>query len=394
MTNVCRRSFVAIGALVLLAGAVQPAAAQAGPPGGESDIVRAQTLYDRASDLYAEKQYAEALIYFEQASKLVQEPDIHYNIAKCHEKMARYKKAVEHFEIYLRMHREKHGTDAPDKADVDATVRDLARRAAPKEVKLTVATEPPGANVYLGGMDRLVGQTPFETELMPGSYALIVAMEGYEEERQQIVLERGVPRSFSFKLIRKANVGSLLIRVNVAGARIFVEGQLRGLSPYLDEILVPAGRRQVTIEKDGYTSVSRMVVVVAGKPLKIEEMIFLESPPYSWRGYVGWVAFGLGALGVIGGGVIKGVFDQHDLFEDEPLFQELLLYQQVAYGVGGGLMGIGLGLVIWEYTRDAVGSDDTVAEEALYRQPDLPLFPVGVGVTPGGGFAVTGQFRF
>lgn len=375
---------------VAMAQPAEPAPATKPAP-TEDEIVRAQALYDRATELYNDKNYAEAVIFYERALALVGEPDIEYNIAKCYEKLAQYENAIIHYESYLRRHKEVKGTDAPDAPDVLATVQDLKRRGAPKKVKLSVTSDPAGANVYLGGRDQLVGQTPYETELDPGKYVLIVEMDGYEPEEQQIALERGEPRGFTFKLRRQANMGALRFDVNVRGARLYVQGQVKGLTPYEEEILVPAGRRQVTVEKERYTTATRMVDVTAGKTVFVREDLYLDDPPYSWRGYVGWTSVGLGVVGIAGGVVIKVVGDGK-FFTSEPTFKDLQTYQAVAYGVGGGLLALGTGLVIWEYVRDDVASDDLLTPEERLRTAPLP--PVSMGILPDGGVTITGQARF
>jgi len=387
-------SFLALGAAALAA----PAAAQ---PTGQTPeqaekIQQAQELYDKATELYNEKQYELAVRYYERALELVQVPDIHYNIAKAYEKLAGYAQAIEHYQKYLDTFREQNGTEAPDFEDVRRTIDDLRRRSAPKQVKLTVTTEPPGANVYLGTRESLVGQTPFETELDPGTYNLIVGLDGYEDIEQTVVLKRGEPQKLTFSLQRKANMGGLLVDTNIRGARIYVQGQVKGLTPYPEEILVPSGRRQVTIEKDRYAPVTRLVDIHAGKTHFIQEDLYLDDVPYSWRGYLGWTFVGLGLAGIGGGIAIGVVGSDQDLFEDSQTFKDLQLYQALAYGIGGGLTALGAGFVVWEHVRTAVVEDDIIpARERVQPPAAAPAGgPVSLSVTPDGGVHVSGQFRF
>ena len=373
--------------------AVAQPAGDPAPGDAEAERVeRAQALYDRATDLYTAGNFAEAVIFYEQALELVKNPDIQYNIARCYEKLAQYSKAIAAFRAYLAIYEEQNGREAPDKTNVEDVIRQLVELEM-KPVRLTVTSDPAGANVFVGSRDRLVGQTPFETELDPGTYPLIVELEGYEEERQTVVLERGAPRTFTFRMRRKANMGALLIDTNIRGARIFVQGQVKGLTPYPEEILVPAGRRQVTLEKERYSAVSRIVDVTAGESFFLQEELFLADPPYSWRGYVGWTCVALGVLGIGGGVTIKLVADG-TLFEDEPFFQDLQLYQNLSYGLGGGLLALGVGLVVWEYVRTAVDDDDIIPPGERIRPPAAAPPPVTLGVPPGGGLTLHGQFRF
>jgi len=394
------RAFLAF-LLIAAAAAALPAPAAAQPadqsPEEAEKIRQAQELYDKATELYNEKQYELAVRYYERALELVQVPDIHYNIAKAFEKLAAYPKAIEHYQQYLDTFRAQQGTDAPDYEDVRRTIDDLRRKSAPKQVKLTVTTEPPAANVYLGTRESLVGQTPFETELDPGTYNLIVTLDGYEDVEQTVVLKRGEPQRLTFSLQRKANVGGLLVDTNIRGARIYVQGQVKGLTPYPEEILVPSGRRQVTLEKERYAPVTRIVDISAGKTLFLQEDLYLDDVPYSWRGYLGWTFVGLGLAG-IGGGIAVGVIgSDQDFFTDSQEFKDLQLYQGLAYGLGGGLTALGAGLVIWEYARTAVEEDDVIPPSERIRPPATGApqpAPVSLGITPDGGVHITSQFRF
>jgi F0F1-type ATP synthase membrane subunit c/vacuolar-type H+-ATPase subunit K len=390
--------------LFLAATAAALPARVAAQPAGQSPeeaekIRQAQELYDKATELYNEKQYELAVRYYERALELVSVPDIHYNIAKAFEKLAAYPKAIEHYQKYLDTFREQQGTEAPDYEDVRRTIDDLRRKSAPKQVKLSVATEPPGANVYLGTRESLVGQTPFETELDPGTYNLIVTLEGYEDVQQTVALKRGEPQRLTFSLQRKANMGALLVDTNIRGARIYVQGQVKGLTPYEEEILVPAGRRQVTLEKERYSPVTRIVDISAGKTLFLQEELFLDDVPYSWRGYLGWTFVGLGLAG-IGGGIAVGVIgSDQDLFTDSQEFKDWQLYQGLAYGIGGGLTALGVGLVIWEHARTAVVEEDVIPARERIRPPAATPPggsppPVSLGFTPDGGVHITSQFRF
>ena len=390
------RTLLVLLSTLLLSLAVAPkASAQPVPEQSEEEkekLRQAQELYDKATQLYNEKNYELAVRFYERALELVQVPDIFYNIAKAYEKMAAYPKAIESYESYLATYLAQQGQEAPDFADVRSTIADLKRRSAPRQVKLTVETEPEKANVYLGTRDSLVGQTAFATELDPGTYQLIVTLEGYEDVEQTVVLKRGEPQKLTFSLQRRANMGGLLVDSNIRGVRIYVQGQVKGLTPYSEEILVPAGRRQVTLERERYSTSTKIIDVVAGKTHFVSEELYLVDPPYSWRGYLGWTFVGLGVAGIGGGVAIKFVGDGLDLFEDSQEFKDLQLYQALAYGLGGGLAALGTGLVIWEYLRDAVDEGDIIPPSERLKPPAQAGGPkVSVGVMPGG-VSISGRF--
>jgi len=153
----------------------------------------------------------------------------------------------------------------------------------------------------------------------------------------------------------------------------------------------------VTLEKERYAPVTRIVDISAGKTLFLQEDLYLDDVPYSWRGYLGWTFVGLGLAG-IGGGIAVGVIgSDQDFFTDSQEFKDLQLYQGLAYGLGGGLTALGAGLVIWEYARTAVEEDDVIPPSERIRPPATGApqpAPVSLGITPDGGVHITSQFRF
>ena len=69
------------------------------------------------------------------------------------------------------------------------------------------------------------------------------------------------------------------------------------------------------------------------------------------------------------------------------------LLQNLGYGVGGGLIGLGISLLIWEAVTDAVDENDLISFGA---GGPTGVMPTGVSVSPlsGGGVFVSGGLVF
>ncbi len=67
--------------------------------------------------------------------------------------------------------------------------------AEPKEVTLSIETEPPGAGVYLG--DEMLGQTPLEKNVETGTYSLKLFKEGYHPIEENIELKKDLARTIT-----------------------------------------------------------------------------------------------------------------------------------------------------------------------------------------------------
>jgi serine/threonine protein kinase len=133
-----------------------------------------------------------------------------------------------------------------------------ARPAA--EGTLSVTTNPPGARLFVDGVDR--GATPLSVALKPGPHSLEVRGDG-KPRLMPITITAGSQVSQYLDLpTAAAAVGQLRVRTEPAGARVSVDGVVRGAAPVTVAALAP-GDHQVVVESD-LGSVKQMVVVEAG----------------------------------------------------------------------------------------------------------------------------------
>jgi tetratricopeptide (TPR) repeat protein len=161
-------------ALTLLAAA--PARA------GQDPVAAARERFRRGSELYEQGRFREAAAEFEAAYRLRPHGAIHYNVARCRERLGEWPGALRSYEDYLR-----EVPDAKDRAAVRAAMRKLEENLASAGVQvLLVYSDPLGAEVRIEGTVR--GTTPFHTVLPPGPYALTLVLGGYTTERRDVTL--------------------------------------------------------------------------------------------------------------------------------------------------------------------------------------------------------------
>ena len=159
------------------------------PAGARAKGDEVRLLETRGRQAYAEGRYAEAVTAFRAAYKLNAQAKYHYNIAKAQEKLAHYLDAIESFQRYLL-----EAPDAPDRKDVEVTVKLVRQKLATVKAELKVLTRPPGADLELKGPDgQRTGQTPYSTWLDFGEYELVVSADGFETARRTVRLEEGKP---------------------------------------------------------------------------------------------------------------------------------------------------------------------------------------------------------
>ncbi len=165
-------------------------------------------------------------------------------------------------------------------------------RLTPAKAFLTVSSNPPGARVLIDGRD--AGKaSPAEFALDPAAHDIVVHKEGYLDEQTSIKLVAGQAVSFSptLRLAGRTDniktVGGMSkifggggssgmarveIRTQPKGAQILING-----TPFAKttpvEIQVEPGNYEITLQKDGYKSVHKSLIVGQGEKLKIDETL-------------------------------------------------------------------------------------------------------------------------
>ena len=81
---------------------------------------------------------------------------------------------------------------------------------------------------------------------------------------------------------------------------------------------------------------------------------------------MGWVSQVLGLMS-IGGGVVAMHFANRE-YNDTERYRQLAQAETLGYGLGGSLIGMGIGLVVWDVLRDRIPSRD---RNPAFGQPFL-----------------------
>jgi hypothetical protein len=129
-----------------------------------------------------------ALDEYERAYKLAPHPSVLFNMAAAQEKLARFHRAAELLQRYLR-----DSPTADDRAAVEARIERLRDRPS----HVTVAF-PPGATLVVDGQPR--GELPLELDLPAGRHLLHVERDADASRDHELVLEYGDPAAPTFEL--------------------------------------------------------------------------------------------------------------------------------------------------------------------------------------------------
>ncbi len=128
----------------------------------------------------------------------------------------------------------------------------------PQVAMLTVNTAPSGASVYLDGILR--GRTPLTISTNPGTHSVKISLSGYKTMVITVNLRSGERRSLSYTLQRVTQYGTLKVSSNPQGAKVYVDGTYRGITP-LSISSLRAGTHEVKVIKSGYQTWKENVYV-------------------------------------------------------------------------------------------------------------------------------------
>lgn len=146
-------------------------------------------------------------------------------------------------------------------------VRGGATGNVPAEATLAIDSEPRGADVYLDG--RFVGTTPLRVDAQPGRRTLRIEARDYYAFQTTLQLSPGESRRVDARLEAIPRTGTLVVRANVGGAQLFLDGRSVGTIPSGSGILrlpqLDVGEVELTLVAPGYETVVTRVNVRAGE---------------------------------------------------------------------------------------------------------------------------------
>jgi len=279
-------ALIALGLIPRLAGA-QPAAAKAD----------AASLKKQGDAKMVDLEYAEALELYNRAYDLNPIPALYYNRGRALQAMRRFPDALDQLEAFQR--------EAP--ADLKARVpklQELIDSVRANVATITVTCNVDGARVLVRSL--LVGTTPIDEPLRvnAGVAEIEVLADGYESDVREVTLAGGDAQDLRFELKAAGPEGVLVIRSDVAGAEVYIDGTLFGTVPA--EAKLSAGEHEVVVRHPDYEDYDGTAVIEPGK----RKVLAVELEPTPSLIERWWFWTGIGAV-VTAGVVIAIVATSH-----------------------------------------------------------------------------------
>jgi hypothetical protein len=197
-----------------------------------------------------------------------------------------------------------------------------------------VQTIPAGANASIKGGPSCV--TPCLLPVGAGTFELTVSREGYNTVLHQVRRETGAYSQLPvIRLPKEGGDSQISLLYEEAGAIVLLDGRMVGQTPLATPIPVQAGRHQIAVQRNGYTSWQTTVEIATGQVLVLQvdlqplygtstggsassaSTLSVENNEESGGAYRtwAWVSMGVGSALFLGGGGLIG----HALYNKQQL---------------------------------------------------------------------------
>ena len=293
-------SRVAVAILVALCAA--PVAAQ--PPPESGSLEKAQDFEKRAREYFAAGDFSASIAELERAYETVPHTNFLFNIAMTYDAWGGHcAEAYDYFERFF----DQCGyckSRKPAEARFHAFMESCG-------AVVTILAEPAGARVVID--DKARGVAPLEVALLAGNHTVLAELEGYGAASEVFRSEVGKPLTVSLTLDKAARKGHLVLNNLVAGVEVTIDGVVAGSAT--SEL--NAGRHTVIIRRDEQPPRVFDVEIVAGATKEIDvgggahstgaPLPHVDEEHTSGRRQLGWIALGIGGVGVVAGGIFAAL---------------------------------------------------------------------------------------
>jgi len=141
------------------------------------------------------------------------------------------------------------------------------------KAKIAILPETSDTKIYIDG--KYLGKSRWMGYVSPGPHIITVKKEGYSEIREEVNLKEKEVRSIEIQKL-KPIYGTLDISTSPGNAKIYIDGEYQGDSPYLFTELT-ASKHHIRIKKEGYEPITRIIYIKENSTKEIKEYLKKEK---------------------------------------------------------------------------------------------------------------------
>jgi hypothetical protein len=280
----------------------------------------AKVLFNIGAQAYEKGDFSAALSAFEQAYRLAPRPGILFSIGQAHRKKfytggkkpENLRAAIAAYREYLAKvdsgGRRSDAAEALVELEALAAKMDVAAPAAPAVPAVPVATtqimvtsQNAEAKVSLDGAAAC--DVPLVADVKPGKHSVKVTAPGFFDEARDLEVKQGAVAGLDIQLREKP--AKLMITAR-DGAQVSIDGRLTAQTPLAQPLDVEPGRHLISVVKNGYRAYSSEIELGRAEEKSMEAPLDATT-----QRKASYVLFGVGAAGVVAGGVLAGLAVMH-----------------------------------------------------------------------------------
>jgi hypothetical protein len=161
----------------------------------------------------------------------------------------------------IRVEKPLYHTYIEEVAVVADGVNQVQANLQPKFGKLSITSDPPGAAVYLN--NQLKGKTPLEiAQLASGDYSIKLTKELYHPYEEKFTVTDGSDSRRPITL--SPAFGTLSVESTPTGTEVYLDGQLKGVSP-ITVFDLPSGEYRLSVQMSLHETLETEVMIADGR---------------------------------------------------------------------------------------------------------------------------------
>ena len=231
----------------------------------------AKQLFEAGLTLMRADDFAGASASFERSIALYPTQTSLFNLANCYRALQRYGEALATMERLKRDFADKL------KPEIKESIERQALEIQLLVASLTVEMDPADATLKLDGKQVGTGPKLGPLLLQPGEHDLEASRPDRRSQRRTLKLEPGTTRTEKFVL--EIEAGSLVVRANLDGAMVFVDGQLIGTTPLAEPVSLPVGKHVLSLRAAEHEDIERTLDVQAGERQVLDIVLSAKPVP-------------------------------------------------------------------------------------------------------------------
>jgi len=284
-------------------------------------IKMAEKENEKAISLSREGKCGQAVPHWERAYQFHPHSKFLYNIARCYENIANEVMAYEFYVKFL----DKPPSESRYQSIIHRAKLKLAalsQRLAMSHSLVSIQTKPEKCFIYFDkNASHKLYTSPIKKWLRHGPHEIHIVKEGYTNLNKPFLVDKKQTMSLTFMLQNKRPSGFLTIASNVTGAKVYLNGEQRGITP-VTRLEVVEGDFDLKIAHQGYELFKRTIRISKKKPVSIDALLKKSSPTLLGAGaqpavqteaemsiqrIIAWSALGTGLVLTTTGAIFHGL---------------------------------------------------------------------------------------